>query len=488
LLLNGTKYPPFQFRTLQAGNGVTLSLSSDSNSVVISANVPVTASPIYYSTSDIVISVNNSAISFGLSNSGANPGVYTHPTIAVDMHGRITSISNGSISNASIGITSSDILISNTPVYISNGGVFNLTLSNTGVVAGTYSLATIAVDSKGRIKSISSVDTNSLGLPNGTVTNVGLSGSSSITVSGSPINTSGIFEIDLSSTGVVPGTYTLSTFTVDQKGRILSASSGTSTDIGVTRVTLNGSNAITVTGSPITSQGTFSVDLSATGVAAGNYQMPLLQVDAQGRILSATNGQAVTTVSVNSNDLTLNGQNVTGAGTSLTATGGILITLTNTGITPGSYFSPNIVVDSKGRIRSIQNGGSGGTVTSVGVMVGPGLEVSGSPITAEGNISIALAQSGVVPGNYSKVLVDNLGRVLVGNAISESDIIGALGYLPAPIDSPEFVGYAKGTTAPQGDNTINFATTEFVQREIANAVVALTTLINNLVTLNNLTP
>lgn len=82
----------------------------------------------------------------------------------------------------------------------------NLTLSNTGVTAGTY--AAVTVDSKGRVTSAQSLTLS------GEVTGV--------SVNGSLVTT-------LSNTGVAAGSYTK--VTVDTKGRVTSAGSLTSTDV-----------------------------------------------------------------------------------------------------------------------------------------------------------------------------------------------------------------------------------------------------------------
>ena len=88
--------------------------------------------------------------------------------------------------------------------------------------------------------------------------------------------------------------------------------------------------------------------------------------------------------------------NVAPASTSrLTATGGpivssgtITLDLATTGITPGSYTYPTMTVDSYGRVTSISSGASVGTVTSVGITPGAGIQVTGGPITSSGSISV----------------------------------------------------------------------------------------------------
>lgn len=141
----------------------------------------------------------------------------------------------------------------------------NASLPFTGVIAGTYTLSTVVVDSKGRITyAISGVDGGSLAAGNGLALASG--------------------TLSLANTSVSPGTYTLSTVVIDAQGRVTSATSGTLT--AVTSV----SAGTGLTGGTITSTGT--IGLNNTGVTLGTYTSPTLVIDAQGRISSAVNGTA----------------------------------------------------------------------------------------------------------------------------------------------------------------------------------------------------
>lgn len=72
----------------------------------------------------------------------------------------------------------------------------------------------------------------------------------------------------------------------------------------------------------------------------------------------------------------------------LVSSGVIGIDLAATGVSAGAYVYPTLTVDQYGRISTISSGASVGTVTSVSVTPGAGIQVTGSPVTTSGTINI----------------------------------------------------------------------------------------------------
>jgi len=180
--------------------------------------------------------------------------------IAIDSsNGAVTITNTGGNGNGagvtSVGVVSSTLTVSGTPIVSSGNITVNLpTYAN---LAGTYTYPTVTVDTYGRVTQIANA--NSVG----TVTSIGVTPGAGIQVTGSPITTSG--NINIINTGV--------TRLNQGSGISLSSSNGnvtisTTPVIAVTSVGIS-SSTLTVSGSPITTTGIMTVDLPANTVISG---------------------------------------------------------------------------------------------------------------------------------------------------------------------------------------------------------------------------
>ena len=241
----------------------------------------------------------------------------------------------------------------------------------------------------------------------GTVTSVGLTGSSDISVTGtSPITSAGSFALALSDTTVVAGSYTVASFTVDAKGRITSASSGSAGGGG------------TVTSVAALTLGTAGADVSSSVLNSTTTPVITLNIPTA----SATNRGALSSADWTTfNNKTSNVGTVTlvngaGAVSGLTLTGSVstsgsltlggTLSLTSGNVITGLGFTPYDATNPAGYTTN------DGTVTSVG-LTSTTLQVVNEPVTTAGTLSVNLETTAVIAGSYSaaNITVDAYGRI-----------------------------------------------------------------------------
>jgi hypothetical protein len=202
----------------------------------------------------ISVSANATAGSVDVLNTGVT-SIIAGTGIAIDTsNGAVTITNTGGNGNGagvtSVGVVSSTLTVASSPIVSSGNITLNLTtVSNT--LAGQYTYPTVTVDNYGRVTSIANA--NSVG----TVTSVGITPGTGISVTNSPITSNG--NITVTNTGV--------TRVSAGSGIAVSGANGnvtiSTTPIAAVTGVAVASNNLTITGSPITSSGTISVDLPA---------------------------------------------------------------------------------------------------------------------------------------------------------------------------------------------------------------------------------
>lgn len=404
-----------------------------------------------------------------LSTTGVAAGTYTKVT--VDTKGRVTTGANlaGSDVNTALGYTAYDgatnpsgFLTGNQTITVSGDAsgsgtnAITLALANSGVSSGTYK--SVTVDAKGRVTAGSNPTTLAgFGITDG-LSNTGgsitgdLTFSGGFTVKGLPLpgvngDAANKLYVDNAIAGVATGTAWKANAEVATTADIVL--SGTQTIDGYAaqvgdRVLVKDQTDPIQNGVYVVAAGAWT---RATDVDTGTEikGMAILVLNGTASGLSQWINTNTTTPTVGSDPITF--AMLQGAGTTYTAGTGLTLagnqfSITNTGVTGGTYTK--VTVNSQGQVTTgtdlnatdvntaLGYTAYNGTTNPNGFLTGNQAVTLSGDATGTGTtaITVALANTGVAAGTYSKVTVDAKGRVTTGANINASDVTTALTFTP----------------------------------------------------------
>lgn len=368
-----------------------------------------------------VTRIQNIQVKSGTPNNGEaliyNASASNWEPTAIAGGGTVTSVSAGA------GLTASTNPITTTGA---------IQIADTTVSAGTYTLSTVTVNSRGQITAASNGTAGS-----GTVTSAAVSGNNGITVAGSPITTEGVIVLGLGnitptsiSTGIVSASTLNSTGDVKAATAnitgLLTGATATFSDIvsanaGLRATTVSASGVIS--GSNLSGTNTGDQTITLTGDVSGS---------GTGSFTTTINPASVTNAKMaNMAAFSIKSNIVSSAAVPADNTLSAIIDASVSGAIWGDVLYrgngtwTKLAAGNSGEFLKTQGvsanpvwaaAAGGGTVTSVAVSGKNGISVAGSPITTSGTIDLALGD--ITPTNVTTTTVSATTLNVTGDVLA----------------------------------------------------------------------
>lgn len=392
--------------TIAAGNAATADALSTARDITLAGDVTGTVS--FDGSEDVTITTTVAANSVALGTDTTGNYVAT-----------LADAGNGNITIANSGAESAAVTID---------------LADSGVTAASYGSATavpvLTVDAKGRVTSASTAAiTTSFDVAADSGDNDTVAGGETLTFSGgtglsSTVSANEItFKLD--DTSVSAGSYgsttAIPTFTVDAQGRITSASTvSVATSMSIEGDSGTGSlNLLTDTldiaggtGIATSASGdTVTVTLSDTAVSAGSYggatAVPVLSIDAQGRITSASTATISTTWTVSDGSTT----SAIDGGDTLVVAGGTGVTSTVSGDTVTLDIGQDVSTTADVQFNDVQVDGTltSDDITSTNISVAGNATITGN-LTVQGTTTTVNSNTVSIGDNIIVLNSDESGE------------------------------------------------------------------------------